>query len=49
MENRLTVYDFKERGSYIILLEGHCEHEQMNSELESMAEEILKVLGGQIT
>ena len=26
VENRLTVYGFKERNSYIILQEGHCEH-----------------------
>jgi len=46
VKNRLTVYGFKERDSDIILLEGHCEHEQMNTELESMAEEVLEVLGG---
>lgn len=46
MENKVTVYGFKERDSYIILLEGYCEHEQMNTELESMAQ--VKVFGGQI-
>lgn len=46
MDSIVTIYGFKEGDSYIIFLEGHCEHEQMNTELESMAQEVLKVLGG---